>query len=78
LSRLIPTREVAEIREPTSNGELWCFEAMHVGLTNPPQFAQPLRYFGFWERALLAIMVIWCATLAIGRGGPPLPRAAAG
>jgi len=38
---------------------------------------QPLPYFGFWERALLAIMVVWCASLAIGRRGPPLPTRSA-
>lgn len=31
---------------------------------------QPLLWFGFWERLLLAIDVAWCASLAVGRRAP--------
>jgi len=36
---------------------------------------QPLLWFGFWERLLLAIVVAWCASLAIGRRAPSASRA---
>ena len=59
----------AAIRKPASKGGLSCFGAMYIGLTNPPQFAQPLRYFGCWERARLAMIVAWCASHLVGHAG---------
>ena len=35
---------------------------------------QPLHLFGFWERALLAFALLWCASVAYGPTASEVPR----